>query len=119
SAPARTMPMARELGSDAVPLITKYMHDALRDFAGRDHARHNHFRLACAGLDFAEGYEGLSQSAFRANEWKLTCNSALGRHGKGARREGARPLIAQLVEQSTVNRAVASSSPAQGAKSRR
>jgi hypothetical protein len=29
---------ARELGSDAVPLITKYMHDALRDFAGRDHA---------------------------------------------------------------------------------
>jgi hypothetical protein len=49
------MPMARELGSDAVPLITKYMHDALRDFAGRDHARHNHFRLACAGLDFAEG----------------------------------------------------------------
>jgi hypothetical protein len=39
------MPMARAslapmpfLGSDAVPLVTKYMHDALRDFAGRDHA---------------------------------------------------------------------------------
>jgi hypothetical protein len=50
----------------------------------------------------------------QANDWKLPCISALGRQGKGARREGARYLIAELVEQSTVNRSVASSSPAQG-----
>ncbi len=34
-----------------------------------------------------------------------------------ARREKTRSLIAQLVEQSTVNRSVAGSSPAQGATS--
>jgi hypothetical protein len=59
-------------------------HDALRDFAGRDHApqpdeqfageRDNHLRLACAGHVFLR--------------WAGT--------EKGGRREGARSLIAQL-----------------------
>jgi hypothetical protein len=59
-------------------------------------------RSPLLGLSKRAWPDGVSQSGFRANDWKLPCISALGMHRKGMRREGARSLIAQLVEQSTV-----------------
>jgi hypothetical protein len=122
---------ARELGSDSVPLITKYCTTpcGISPVVTMRHNPMSSLRASATTIFVLRAPVSTlpkdMKTCRKAHSVLMIGNShifrisALGRHGKGARREGARSLIAQLVEQSTVNRAVASSSPAQAAKSRR